>query len=462
MRSTYRMARFNHIVLNSECHVVLSALGYASNGFLIKPGQRGATGWGAGVIPRLARELRNELPEEKGFSERDLKYMIRFYREYATIHAIALTYGNKVERLAFPTMGCSIQSEVMQFQRTSLFILASLLLAPQLHADPPAAEFKNGHWQPIAPPPAAAVANDPELDHMQQLLDVGDAPAALNVGLYWVKHHSNKAPQRDRALFLISMAKFNVDSGDDRISAYYYLDELMDEYPDSKLFYPALDQQYVIADAYLRGHKGKLFGLPIVPMEDEAIEMLFRIQQRSPGSSMAEKALLRTCDYYYADADYELAHDAYGFFIKTFPRSPQLSSVMLRKAFSSLAQFHGVRFDPTCMIDARAELSEVIAAYPQLAKQENLSAIVAHIDEALARKLLVTGDYYRRTSAPRGAVYVYRYLIDTYPDSPDAATARRVLEGMPKSALADAPPRMGADFNVPQGPIGPPAPGRGS
>jgi predicted nuclease of restriction endonuclease-like (RecB) superfamily len=39
-------------------------------------------GWGAGVIPRLAVDLKNELPEEKGFSERNLKYMIRFAREY--------------------------------------------------------------------------------------------------------------------------------------------------------------------------------------------------------------------------------------------------------------------------------------------------------------------------------------------------------------------------------------------
>jgi len=39
-------------------------------------------GWGAGVIPRLATDLKNELPEEKGFSERNLKYMIRFAREY--------------------------------------------------------------------------------------------------------------------------------------------------------------------------------------------------------------------------------------------------------------------------------------------------------------------------------------------------------------------------------------------
>ncbi len=40
-------------------------------------------GWGAAVIPRLARDIRNELPELKGFSERNIKRMLAFYREYA-------------------------------------------------------------------------------------------------------------------------------------------------------------------------------------------------------------------------------------------------------------------------------------------------------------------------------------------------------------------------------------------
>jgi hypothetical protein len=39
-------------------------------------------GWGAAVIPRLARDLHNELPEEKGFSERNIKRMLAFHREY--------------------------------------------------------------------------------------------------------------------------------------------------------------------------------------------------------------------------------------------------------------------------------------------------------------------------------------------------------------------------------------------
>jgi predicted nuclease of restriction endonuclease-like (RecB) superfamily len=45
-------------------------------------------GWGAGVIPRLSRELRNELPEEKGFSERNIKRMVAFFRAYPNPTAI--------------------------------------------------------------------------------------------------------------------------------------------------------------------------------------------------------------------------------------------------------------------------------------------------------------------------------------------------------------------------------------
>ena len=39
-------------------------------------------GWGAGVIPRLAVDLKNELPEEKGFSERNIKLMVQFFKTY--------------------------------------------------------------------------------------------------------------------------------------------------------------------------------------------------------------------------------------------------------------------------------------------------------------------------------------------------------------------------------------------
>ncbi|NJL29474.1 MAG: DUF1016 domain-containing protein [Thermoanaerobaculia bacterium] len=45
-------------------------------------------GWGAAVIPRLAADLKNELSEEKGFSETNLKRMVQFSREYPALAMI--------------------------------------------------------------------------------------------------------------------------------------------------------------------------------------------------------------------------------------------------------------------------------------------------------------------------------------------------------------------------------------
>ena len=50
--------------------------------------QQESEGWGASVIPRLAADLKNELPEIKGFSERNLGRMISFYSAYPALDQI--------------------------------------------------------------------------------------------------------------------------------------------------------------------------------------------------------------------------------------------------------------------------------------------------------------------------------------------------------------------------------------
>ena len=50
--------------------------------------RQNAEGWGAAVLPRLAIDLHNDLPEVHGFSERNLKRMVQFFREYPSLFAI--------------------------------------------------------------------------------------------------------------------------------------------------------------------------------------------------------------------------------------------------------------------------------------------------------------------------------------------------------------------------------------
>lgn len=69
-------------------------------------------GWGAGVIPRLALDIRNELPEVKGFSERNIKLMVQFYHEYPDLTPIG---QRVVAQLAEPAIVDENESrELMQ------------------------------------------------------------------------------------------------------------------------------------------------------------------------------------------------------------------------------------------------------------------------------------------------------------------------------------------------------------
>jgi outer membrane assembly lipoprotein YfiO len=312
------------------------------------------------------------------------------------------------------------------------------LLASSAPAAVPSWELNPGGGWHLTTAPTTQPIHDETLDRAEQMIQHGQVGPAKKIVMSWIKSHKD-SPVRDRAIFLLGECNYLLGN---RFLSFYNFDELLDNSPDSRYFYPALQRQYDIADAYLKGYKNRFLGLPIIDAHIEATEMLFRVQQRSPGSPLAEKALLRVADYFYGAGDFEVAADAYAAYIRGYPRSPNLPRVRLRQAFSALAQFRGIQYDATPIIDARQQLQDLQATYPQIAEEENIPAIIQRIDRALAKKLLDIGDYYRRTSKPAAAVYYYRYLTGTYPDYGEAQEAQRRLSRMPQSALDQPYPPM--------------------
>lgn len=319
-----------------------------------------------------------------------------------------------------------------------------LLGALPAAAEPATWEFRDNRWQQVSVRAAAVSqpAAEPTLDRAQELLEGRQGSAARHILIRWLKTNRSH-PARDRALYLTARA---MEQTSERIKAFYYCDELMDTYPESLYFGRALQLQYDVADAFLNGAKQRFLGMAILDAEDEAVEMLYRIQGRSPGSPLAERALLRTADYYYASSQFDLAADAYSVYARNYPRSPLVPRVRLRQAYANYALFKGLKFDASPLIDARAQLGDLIHAYPKLAQEENLPALVEQIDRTFARKIYLTGDFYRRTHEPRAAAYLYRLLAATYPNSREAELARQDLTTLPQWALDIPAPNAGANF----------------
>lgn len=291
---------------------------------------------------------------------------------------------------------------------------------------------EDGQWLPVDEPAASDGAiENPTLDEIEQFLAAGRHRAARKPIIRWIKANSD-APDRDRGLFLLAEM---YDQAGDKIRAFYHLDELMDYYPSSRLFYPALEKQYAIAGRFVGGYRPRVLGLPLLTAKEQGVEMLFRIQERAPGSPIAERSLLRTADHYYDDSQFDLASDAYAAYVRSYPRSAETPRARLFRAYSSLAQFSGLQFDATPVIDAKAQLEDVRAEYPDLAEQENVADVLERIDGILAARVYQTADFYRRTNEPRAAVYNWRYVVENYPDTTEAARAQQQLARMPAWSL---------------------------
>ena len=285
-------------------------------------------------------------------------------------------------------------------------------------------------WFKLAPPselPAGRDILDEELDK-QTGRRQAKVPTTRELSL-------PPRPGRPEALFTAADALI---ADGRRIKAFYYLDELLDDFPGSPLYRAAADKQYAIADSYLSG-KGDQFLLLPVYRYDEGVEMLFRVQNRLPGSPLAERALRRTADFYYKRGDFDFAEDAYGVFIDRFPRSPQIAQVRLLQAYSNVQQFNGPKYDPTPLIDARAQLAQFAAQHPDVAASQNLPALQDWIDRQLARKYVDEAGFYRRTNEERAAGRVTAILAKTYPQTEAGREAEEYLKRHPTTLPALVP-----------------------
>ena len=78
-------------------------------------------------------------------------------------------------------------------------------------------------------------------------------------------------------------------------------------YTGSEVFVAALERELDIARRYANGEKRRLWGMRIASAESEAEELLIRVQERLPGSSLAEEAALLLGDFYFSRRQMDLA-----------------------------------------------------------------------------------------------------------------------------------------------------------
>jgi len=307
--------------------------------------------------------------------------------------------------------------------RLGLSILFAAVLVSAVEASAqPSYELTDAGFVPLAVAepgtPAAELADARKLIAQEQ---PHDARKALE---QWFKDHPGD-PLTVEARLLLGDAK--AAAGDYYDSLFDY-EDVITFYPASQQFTTALQREYEIAVLFTTGLKRKLWGVRWLPADDEGAELFIRIQERSPGSAIGEKASVALADHYFRSSDMALAAEAYDLFLLNYPNSDLKQWAMLRLIQSSLARFKGPEFDATGLIDAGERLRQYRHDFPAGADRIGADALLIRIRESLARRDFASAAWYDKTNQSVSAVLLYQRLIQEYPDTTAARDAIARLE----------------------------------
>jgi outer membrane protein assembly factor BamD (BamD/ComL family) len=266
-----------------------------------------------------------------------------------------------------------------------------------------------------------------EMDRVRRLVAEGRAGDAERAADSFLDTANKGDPYYPEALLLRGNAKL-LDSRE--TDALYDYEEIIKEHPGSEQFVPALEKEHEIALMYLAGLRRQTWflfridsGVPV------AAEILVRINERLPGSALAEQALLDLANYYYDERELKMAAETYSVFVTIFPRSEHRELAMSRRVYSTIGQFRGPRYNTRSIIDAQILLRQYQDEFPLQAQLSGLDdGLETRLDEGQASQLLTTAQWYLNRGDPASARFALRRLVERHPRTGSAAKAYAYLE----------------------------------
>jgi len=236
-----------------------------------------------------------------------------------------------------------------------------------------------------------------------------------------------ESPVRGEAMWLRGEALF---ASKDYYKAYEQYEEMLRDYAGSPRYRPALEREIQIAELYLGPERRRVWGMPLLSGETEAIEILRRIYEHQPAGDLAEAALVRIADYYYEKCRWTEAEDYYDRYCKAFPNGGRVVHAELARAKCAIERCRGARYDTTSLALAQDRLSRFREKYPDVAEAQGVPALLAELHGLRAEALYHVADYYRRAGEPLAAAHYADQVVAQYGDTPWADEAKAMMDEM--------------------------------
>jgi outer membrane protein assembly factor BamD (BamD/ComL family) len=204
-------------------------------------------------------------------------------------------------------------------------------------------------------------------------------------------------------------------------------DKFLDDYPASPLRDAALEREFAIASDYLAGRKKQVLLVLRLSGFDEGVKIMEKISDRTGIADIAKRALITVAQSYEKRHKYNEAYLKWSEVSSRWPTGQTGKDALLAMARTKYSSFRGPEYDGAGLISAKSYYENFRLRYPEDARQIQTDEILSRISEQMAEKQLGIAKYYERTGSIEPANMYYQMVVDNWPQSKAAETAKEKI-----------------------------------
>jgi hypothetical protein len=204
-------------------------------------------------------------------------------------------------------------------------------------------------------------------------------------------------------------------------------DKFLDDYPASPLRDAALEREFGIASDYLAGRKKSVLLIFRISGFEDGVKIMEKISDRAGIADIAKRALIAVAQSYEKRHKYNEAYLKWSEISTRWPTGQTGKDALLAMARTKYSAYRGPEYDGSSLISAKSYYENFRLRYPQEARQIQADDILSRIGEQQAEKQLGIAKYYERTGSIEPANMYYQMVVDNWPQSKAAQTAKEKL-----------------------------------
>jgi len=216
----------------------------------------------------------------------------------------------------------------------------------------------------------------------------------------------------------------------DPFPAFKAYEVAIEKYPNSHKITEMIKRQYDIGQAYLaKTHSRWVYGF----IEHPAVEVFTTIGDKSPYSEYADQAYYQAGMLLMKLREYDKAKEVFTKIVDNYPRSEWYVTAKYQVAMAVAEGFRGSDYDALMVEDAIEKFGDFLKAAP--ADSEIAAKAEQKLDflkEQMAKKSFDTAMFYwRQHKYPSAGLYL-KQVLDRYPDTAYARSAKEQLARLPE------------------------------